>query len=69
MKVSALPLKARRDVGSYFSTAVYQECLARDHRGNVQGHAGYDPLCRNSAPSSASSFCSITTEIAVEVLK
>lgn len=41
-------------VGAYHSRAVGQDCLNQGHRGSVRGHAGYDPLYKSSAPSSAS---------------
>lgn len=50
-----LHLKAGLVIGSYRSRVVCQECQDRGHTGSVQGHAGYDPLCTSSAPSSVSS--------------
>lgn len=40
---------------TYRSRAVCQESPDPDHRGTARERAGYDPLCRCSAPSSASS--------------
>lgn len=48
-------------VGSYHSRDICQECLDQDHRGNVQGHAGYDPRCTSSAPYSASLLYTVIT--------